>query len=308
MRRITWLGAIASAVLASACATASQPQATTLVESRTAVRLAEEAGAANDPQAAHYLAVARQQVAEAERLMREGRERTAQRVLERAEVHANLAREHALQAQANDPDPVAVHVRIDTTSTQPAQPAPSVAESELATKQAAERAAALQAQVDVLHVEKDQSDRERTQAEKERDEALATLRGFASVNENDERGLVITMPAEIMFRSGSSALLPRAKEKLDDVASALHKLAGEQTFVIEGHTDSRGSAAFNQRLSKMRADAVRSYLIEQGVSRDRIIARGRGEDDPVASNGSAEGRANNRRVELVVSPSIVGGR
>lgn len=212
MRRIIWNGAIASAVLTSACATASPPQTTTAhVESR------EETGAATDPEAAQYLPAARQQVAEGERLMHDPRETTAQ------------------------------------------------------------------------------------------PEAFATLHGFASVNENDERGIVITMSAETMFRSGSSKLLPRAKEHLDEVASALQKLGDGQTFVIESHTDSRGSPELNRRLSKQRADAVRFYLIEQGVSRDRIIARGRGEDDPVASNANPEGRANNRRVELVVSPSVVGG-
>jgi len=168
-------------------------------------------------------------------------------------------------------------------------------------KKLKDQEAALQAQIDALQAD-------RTKAQQERDQALATLRAFASINENDDRGLVITVPAEVMFRFGSARLLPRAKEKLDDLAAALNRLGTEQTFVIEGHTDSRGSAEFNRRLSKRRADSVRAYLIEQGVSRDRIIARGRGEDDPVASNTDPEGRANNRRVEIVVTPSVVGGR
>ena len=111
-----------------------------------------------------------------------------------------------------------------------------------------------------------------------------------------------------MFRSGSARLLPHAKDKLDDLASALNKLDDEQTFVIEGHTDARGSAAFNRRLSMRRAQAVRAYLIEQGISAQRIVARGKGSAEPVASNDDPEGRANNRRVEIVVTPSVVGGR
>jgi outer membrane protein OmpA-like peptidoglycan-associated protein len=168
------------------------------------------------------------------------------------------------------------------------------------TRQLKDREVALQTQVDLLRAEHDRAE----QLRKERDQALTTLRSFANIEE-DERGVVITVPSEVMFRTGSAKLLPRAKEKLDEVAVALGKLGTEQTFVIEGHTDSRGSAAANARLSKRRADAVRSYLVEQGVDEDRVIARGRGEAVPVASNTDAEGRASNRRVEIVVTPQTI---
>ena len=100
MQRTLFRGAIASAVIASACATAAPPPTSTLVESRTAVRMAEEAGAANDAAGAHDLTLARQQIAEAERLIRGGRDWSAQRTLEMAQVYADLALEHARLASA----------------------------------------------------------------------------------------------------------------------------------------------------------------------------------------------------------------
>jgi OOP family OmpA-OmpF porin len=74
-------------------------------------------------------------------------------------------------------------------------------------------------------------------------------------------------------------------------------------FVVQGYTDSRGSDALNQDLSQRRAEAVRAYLVRRGVPSDRITAQGMGASNPIADNDTAEGRADNRRVELVVQPS-----
>jgi OOP family OmpA-OmpF porin len=95
--------------------------------------------------------------------------------------------------------------------------------------------------------------------------------------------------------------LPIAQSKLNDVAKAL-KDQGYKAIVVEGHTDSRGSDENNMKLSQRRADSVRSHLITQGITADKITAVGWGESRPVADNDTAEGRANNRRVELVVTP------
>jgi OmpA-OmpF porin, OOP family len=80
----------------------------------------------------------------------------------------------------------------------------------------------------------------------------------------------------------------------------LMALPEERTVVVEGHTDSQGQDAANQQLSQARAQAVVAFLTQSGVSATRLSAVGRGEAEPVASNESAEGRANNRRVELTI--------
>jgi hypothetical protein len=100
MRRILWVGAIVCGFIANACATASPPPTKQMVESRAAVQIAEQAGAAKDTEAAQYLALARRQIADAERLMTEGSHWSANRVLESAHVHAELAAELARRSNA----------------------------------------------------------------------------------------------------------------------------------------------------------------------------------------------------------------
>ena len=176
------------------------------------------------------------------------------------------------------------------------------------TRKLKERESTLQAQLDAMRSERDKAELDKTRAQAERDNALAEMRRLGDVAEESDKSLVLTLGSEVMFRSRQAALLPRAKVKLDRLAEALQTLGSDQTFVIEGHTDSKGSAASNRRLSRLRALAVRSYLIKRGVDPDRIRAEGRGEDEPVASNRDAEGRANNRRVEIVVTPPVVSTR
>jgi len=141
----------------------------------------------------------------------------------------------------------------------------------------------------------------RTEAERARDAAIASLREVATVRE-EQRGLVITLSGAVLFASGQSTLLPIAQNKLDQVAETLRDTQG-QTIVVEGHTDSRGSARQNEELSLLRAQAVRTYLITKGVPENRITAVGIGPRRPVAENNSPEGRANNRRVEIIVPPA-----
>jgi len=129
--------------------------------------------------------------------------------------------------------------------------------------------------------------------------AQADLAKLAAVKE-EARGLVITLSGSVLFASGKSALLPAAQNRLNQVADAL-MATKERKLTVEGHTDSQGSSSYNQVLSQQRADAVRSYLISRGYPSDLIQAQGIGEDRPVADNANAEGRANNRRVEIIVS-------
>jgi len=137
-------------------------------------------------------------------------------------------------------------------------------------------------------------------AEKARIAAEASLRELANVKE-ESRGMVITLSGSVLFATGKSTLLPIAQQKLAEVAKALND-QGYKSLLVEGHTDSQGSVDKNMALSQERAQAVRSYLISQGVAPDKIRAEGVGSGRPVADNGTAEGRANNRRVEIVVEP------
>jgi outer membrane protein OmpA-like peptidoglycan-associated protein len=135
------------------------------------------------------------------------------------------------------------------------------------------------------------------QRAKDAADALAKL---AAVKE-EARGLVITLSGRVLFATNQSMLLPAAQTRLNQVADAL-LATKERTLIVEGHTDSQGTAAYNFGLSQRRADAVRSYLISRGYPADQIQARGIGKDRPITENSSAEGRANNRRVEIVVEP------
>jgi outer membrane protein OmpA-like peptidoglycan-associated protein len=94
-------------------------------------------------------------------------------------------------------------------------------------------------------------------------------------------------------------LLPEARSRLDQVSDVLLSTR-ERNIMVEGHTDSQGSNSYNMDLSQRRADSVRNYIVQRGYESDLIKARGLGEGNPIADNGSAEGRANNRRVEIII--------
>ncbi|MEA2699183.1 MAG: hypothetical protein QOI66_3454, partial [Myxococcales bacterium] len=134
------------------------------------------------------------------------------------------------------------------------------------------------------------------QQAKQANDALLALQA-----KEEARGMVITLSGSVLFASNESILLPDAQTRLNQVADALLQNK-ERTVIVEGHTDSRGSAALNQSLSQRRADAVRVYLISRGYPPERIEAHGIGPDRPLADNKSPEGRANNRRVEIIVPP------
>jgi outer membrane protein OmpA-like peptidoglycan-associated protein len=118
------------------------------------------------------------------------------------------------------------------------------------------------------------------------------------------RGLIVNV-SDVLFDTGQHTLKPGAREKLARVAGILLAYP-DLTLEVDGHTDSVGDDAYNQALSERRADAVREYLVQQGISASTIVARGFGEAQPVASNDLAAGRQQNRRVELVVSGESIG--
>ncbi|MCG5502092.1 OmpA family protein [Ectothiorhodospira lacustris] len=113
-----------------------------------------------------------------------------------------------------------------------------------------------------------------------------------------DRGLVLTL-GDVLFATGRSELRGGAVRNLDQLAVFLREHP-ERTAIIEGHTDSVGSASANMRLSEQRADSVKRYLVRQGVDANRLHAAGRGQDYPVAENNTASGRQQNRRVEIII--------
>ena len=114
--------------------------------------------------------------------------------------------------------------------------------------------------------------------------------------------LIVTLPQDILFDTGSAALSGGLRSDLNALAASMNNFPNSTVNVI-GHTDSDGTAAFNQDLSARRAQAVSSVLIQSGVSANRIRSIGRGEDAPIASNLNAEGKRQNRRVEITITPN-----
>jgi outer membrane protein OmpA-like peptidoglycan-associated protein len=114
-----------------------------------------------------------------------------------------------------------------------------------------------------------------------------------------QRGMVLTL-GDVLFDTGKAALKPGAAERLDRLAGYLSENPGTR-IIIEGHTDSTGSEAFNEELSRRRAQAVADALVSRGVASDRFEVVGRGPAAPVANNATAAGRQQNRRVEIVFS-------
>jgi outer membrane protein OmpA-like peptidoglycan-associated protein len=165
----------------------------------------------------------------------------------------------------------------------------------------------LSAETDKARAAAAQSESLRQQAEKEKQELRARLlQQLNSIlaTRDSARGLVANM-SDVLFRSGSFELLPGARERLAKVSGIV--LAYPSLHVaIEGHTDSVGSDQYNQDLSEHRAEAVRDYFVQQGISSGSVEARGFGKSEPIASNDTPEGRQQNRRVELVLSGDAIG--
>jgi len=112
---------------------------------------------------------------------------------------------------------------------------------------------------------------------------------------------VVTMPQDILFAIDSAQLSGNLQSDLAVLARHLDKYEDSNVQVI-GHTDNTGAATYNLNLSRQRAAAVANTLISNGVASSRVTAIGRGEDQPVSSNLNAEGRAQNRRVEIIIIP------
>lgn len=115
-------------------------------------------------------------------------------------------------------------------------------------------------------------------------------------------GIKVTFDSGILFDFDSDALREAARANLSEFAESMKEFE-ETNILVVGHTDSKGSEEYNQNLSDRRAESATSYLIQRGLDASRIRSVGRGETEPVASNETAEGRQQNRRVEVAIYAS-----
>lgn len=126
--------------------------------------------------------------------------------------------------------------------------------------------------------------------------------GFATVR-YERDATVVAVSDEVLFAYDEAELTDLARRELSQLAVAL-RYSPNTYITIEGHADSTGSADYNQELSLERARAVRQYLVDQGIDGTRVAVRALGESDPIADNKTPQGRANNRRVEIIVQNQV----
>ncbi len=149
--------------------------------------------------------------------------------------------------------------------------------------------------------------KQRAQMEREKGELrILLLKQFNAIlkTEDTARGLIVNMP-DVLFDTAKFTLRPIAREKLAKVAGIVSGHPGLK-LEIEGHTDSVGSDSYNQTLSEKRGEAVREYLIREGMAGASVASQGFGESKPIASNSNASDRQQNRRVEIVISGDLIG--
>lgn len=253
-----------------------------------------EAREAQRRQAVAELNAAQQQLAQAQRMRDEAARLAEARKLqaETAQLQADARRQQEQMDQLAQQEQQRRQAEAQAQQLAEAQ---SQAQRERQAREEAERKAAEQ-----LEAER----QARAEAEHRANDALARLQrpGEVGVRE-DARGTVLTLSGSVLFASGQTDLLPSARNRLTEVAQALKQT--DNRLTIEGHTDSLGPDALNEDLSLQRAEQVRDFLVSQGVAPERIAVQGLGEYRPVASNATAEGRANNRRVEIVLQRAPV---
>jgi outer membrane protein OmpA-like peptidoglycan-associated protein len=230
---------------------------------------------------------------------RAGMEREARAKAERADAQSETA---SVKREAEEARVAAQNEAERVKRESEAARAAAAADAERAAR------AAAQAEADRSALAAQEADRLRQKAESEKAELRARLLSQFNLileTRDSARGLIVNMP-DVLFDTAKYSLRPGARERLAKVAGIILGHPGLR-LEAEGHTDSVGGEAYNQRLSEQRAGSVRDYLIQQGIpERNSLAAKGFGYTRPVASNDTATGRQHNRRVELVVSGDAIG--
>jgi outer membrane protein OmpA-like peptidoglycan-associated protein len=221
-----------------------------------------------------------------------------------AKADASLAQQQAQQAQAQAQQAQA-QADQDARMRAAAEQAQAEAQRQQAAAQAQQQQA--EAQAAAAQAAAAQADQQRQEAIQQKEQMRARL--LAQLNQvlqtrDSARGLIVSMP-DVLFDFNKYTLKPEARERLAKV-SGIVLAYPDLKLQIEGYTDSIGSDEYNQTLSDKRAEAVRDYLVSQGVNMNNVSARGLGKADPVADNSTAAGRQLNRRVEMIVSGDVIG--
>jgi outer membrane protein OmpA-like peptidoglycan-associated protein len=239
-----------------------------------------------------------------ERTAAAAREAAAQSAAQQAEAQARAdqhAREEAEKARMQAEQARVQAEQLKSEAQMAAeQAAQAKAAADTARQQALAQQAAAAAEADRLRQANQQSEAEKAQLRerlKQQFNAILETRETA-------RGLIVNI-SDVLFDFDKYTLKPGAREKLAKVSGILLAYPGLK-IQLEGHTDSVGTDDYNVKLSRQRADAVCDYLVSQGVPADGLSAVGLGKSGPVASNDTAEGRQQNRRVEMVVSGEPIG--
>jgi outer membrane protein OmpA-like peptidoglycan-associated protein len=230
------------------------------------------------------------------------REAQANAATDRAKTEADAAERARVKAEQEQQLEAERRARAEAESaTAQAQAERTKMEAELAAQRAAREKETALAQAELAR----QATAE--QAEREKQELrnkLAEQLNLILETRDSARGLIVNM-SDVLFDTGKYTLRPGAREKLAKI-SGIVLAHSSLKLEVEGHTDSVGTDEYNQHLSENRANSVRDFLIHEGINSSSIAARGFGESQPVATNDTAAGRQQNRRVELVVSGDVIG--
>ncbi|HYT68944.1 MAG TPA: OmpA family protein [Vicinamibacterales bacterium] len=258
-------------------------------------------------------AIARARTEEERRRQAENDRQAAERVKAEAERSRTAAELDKQAADAARVEAERAKAAAERSKSEAERAADRLAEERRAAedaRKAAETArAAAEAQAQQAQSTAAQAQQTAAQAEREKAELREQLRQQLNVileTRETARGLIVNL-SDVLFDTASANLKPGAREKLAKIAGIVMAHPGLE-MAVEGHTDSVGSASYNQQLSERRADSVRSYLVGQGIAPSAVATSGFGEEQPVASNSTAAGRQQNRRVELIVSGEPIGRR
>lgn len=280
-----------------------------LYQANNAIRIAQEAGA--DKYAPDIMAEAKQDLRNAtdidqnKKADRRLEITFARQAVQRAEdARLVTLRKQAAERQLNadnakrDAEAAAQQSQLQAQQSQLEAERARAAQAEADADRARAEAAAAEAQARAAAANKSATD-----ANAVREKLRSQLNSVLATSES-ARGLIVNM-SDVLFDTGRYTLKPNTQISLAKVSGILQAYPGLKVQV-EGYTDSVGSDAYNQKLSENRADAVRDFLVTQGVQPDNISATGYGKAKPVADNATAQGRSQNRRVNLVVSGDAIG--